>query len=109
MICGIGTDIAKVSRFKKWIDNPEMINHFFNEKEVKESGCESALCQHYAARFALGRSSGEGNGYPCQYSPLENSMDRGIVLASQRVGHDWAAELNWSKLKGSVKTKQNDF
>jgi holo-[acyl-carrier protein] synthase len=52
MICGIGTDIAKVSRFKKWIDNPEMINHFFNEKEVKDSACESALCQHYAARFA---------------------------------------------------------
>ena len=25
MICGIGTDIAKVSRFKKWIDNPEII------------------------------------------------------------------------------------
>ena len=52
MICGIGTDIAKVSRFKKWIDNPEMINHFFNEKEVKDSACESALCHHYAARLA---------------------------------------------------------
>ena len=25
----------------------------------------------------LGRSSGEGNGCPLQYSPLENSMDRG--------------------------------
>ena len=25
----------------------------------------------------LGRSSGEGNGYPLQYSCLENSMDRG--------------------------------
>ena len=25
----------------------------------------------------LGRSSGEGNGYPLQYSRLENSMDRG--------------------------------
>ena len=24
-----------------------------------------------------GRSSGEGNGYPFQYSNLENSMDRG--------------------------------
>ena len=24
-----------------------------------------------------GRSPGEGNGYPCQYSCLENSMDRG--------------------------------
>ena len=25
----------------------------------------------------LGRSPGEGNGYPLQYSCLENSMDRG--------------------------------
>ena len=25
----------------------------------------------------LGRSSGEGNGYPLQYSHLENFMDRG--------------------------------
>ena len=25
----------------------------------------------------LGRSSGEGNGYPLQYSSFENSMDRG--------------------------------
>ena len=32
----------------------------------------------------LGRSPGEGKGYPLQYSGLENSM------GSQRVGHDWA-------------------
>ena len=36
-----------------------------------------------------GRSPGEGNGYPLQYSCLENSMDRGawwaIVVGSQRV------------------------
>ena len=31
----------------------------------------------------LGRSTGEGKGYPLQYSDLENS-------GSQRVGHDWA-------------------
>ena len=35
----------------------------------------------------LGRSPGEGNGYPLQYSGLENSMDC-IVRGSQRVGHD---------------------
>ena len=35
----------------------------------------------------LGRSPGEGNGYPLQYSGLENSMDC-IVMGSQRVGHD---------------------
>ena len=36
---------------------------------------------------------GEGNGYPLQYSCLENSMDRGAWWATfhdglQRVGHD---------------------
>ena len=29
--------------------------------------------------FESGRSPGEGNGYPLQYSCLENSMDRGLV------------------------------
>ena len=39
-----------------------------------------------------GRSPGEGNGNPLQYSCLGNPMDRGIWHAaahgSQRVGHD---------------------
>ena len=40
----------------------------------------------------LGRSPGEGNGTPLQYSCLENSMDRGAwglqSMRSQRVRHD---------------------
>ena len=40
----------------------------------------------------LGRSPGEGNGNPLQYSCLENSMDGepgGLQsMGSQRVGHD---------------------
>ena len=40
----------------------------------------------------LGRSPGEGNGNPLQYSCLENPMDRGawqaIVHGVTRVGHD---------------------
>ena len=39
-----------------------------------------------------GRSPGEGNGNPLQYSCLKNSMDRGAwwakSMGSQRVGHD---------------------
>ena len=39
-----------------------------------------------------GRSPGEGNGNPLQYSYLENSMDGGACrlqyMGSQRVGHD---------------------
>ena len=40
----------------------------------------------------LGRSPGGGNGNPCQYSCLENSMDRADwqlqSMGLQRVGHD---------------------
>ena len=43
----------------------------------------------------LGRSPGEGNGKPLQYSCLENPMDRGEPaelqsMGSQGVGHDSA-------------------
>ena len=50
----------------------------------------------------LGRSPGEGNSYPLQYSCLENSMDRGArwttVHGLTKAGHDWASNTN----KGSV-------
>ena len=36
----------------------------------------------------LGRSLGEGKGYPLQYSGLENSMDCISSMGSQRVRHD---------------------
>ena len=48
----------------------------------------------------LGRSSGEGNGTPLQYSCLENPMDgkpdRLQSMGSQRAGHDWATSLSLS-------------
>ena len=44
-----------------------------------------------------GKSPGEGNGNPFQYSCLENPLDRGtwqaIVHGVSRVGHDWATSL----------------
>ena len=36
----------------------------------------------------LGRSTGEGIGYPLQYSGLENSMDSIDCGVATRVGHD---------------------
>ena len=49
----------------------------------------------------LGRSPGEGNDNPLQYSCLENSMDGGVWWAIQsmrlqRAGHDWATSLTHS-------------
>ena len=42
-----------------------------------------------------GRSPEEDNGYPPQYSCLENSMDRGAwwSMGSQKVGHDWTTNI----------------
>ncbi len=52
MIFGIGTDIAKVSRFEKWTENPGMIERYFNAEEMFGGGSLNSACQHYAARFA---------------------------------------------------------
>ena len=52
MIAGIGTDIAEVKRFEKWVQNPQMLERFFNEKEHSTAKSDSAKCQHYAVRFA---------------------------------------------------------
>ena len=52
----------------------------------KESACNAG---DLGLISGLGRSPGEGNGYPLQYSGLENSMDC-IVHGVTRVGHDCA-------------------
>ena len=51
------------------------------------AGTESACnAEDLGSIPGLGRSPGEGNSYPLQYSGLENSMDC-IVHGLQRVGH----------------------
>ena len=48
----------------------------------KESACSAGDLDSI---LGLGRSLGEGNGYPLQYSCLENLMDRGA----------WPATIHW--------------
>ena len=48
-------------------------------KDGKESACSA---RDLGSIPELGRSSGEGNGNPLQYSYLENSMDRGAWQAT---------------------------
>ena len=52
----------------------DMAEGFPGGSDVKESACSVGDPDSIPG---LGRSSGEGNGYPLQYSYLENSMDRG--------------------------------
>ena len=62
----------------------------------KESACHAG---DPGLNPGLERSPGEGNGYPLQYSCLENPMDRGAwwaiqSMGSQWVGHDWATNTH---------------
>ena len=47
---------------------------FSGGSDGKEGTCNSG---DLGSILVPGRSPGEGNGYPLQYSCLENSMDRG--------------------------------
>ena len=60
----------------------------------KESACSAG---DWGLIPELGRSPGDGNGYPLQYSCLENSMDRG----------DWQATVH--ELKESDMTERPTF
>ena len=55
----------------------------------KESSCNAG---NLGLIPRLGRSPGEGNGYPLQYSGLENSMDRGAWWA---IVHGVAKSWTW--------------
>ena len=54
----------------------------------------------------LGRSPGEGNGCPLQYSFLENSMNKGARQATfhgvAKSGHDWATNTKILMLRSWV-------
>ena len=56
--------------------------------DSKESAC---IVEDLGSISGLGRSPGEGNGNPLQYSCLENSMHKGAwwatVMRLQSVGH----------------------
>ena len=52
---------------------------FPDGSDSKESACNTG---DPGLISRSGRSPGEGNGYPLQYSCLENSMDRGAWCAT---------------------------
>ena len=89
-------DLQSCGRF--WCTTKWFHFFFFNRFP---SGSDSKVSAHSAGDLGSipgsGRSPGEGNGNPLQYSCLENSMDGGAWWATvhglQRVGYDWARSL----------------
>ena len=86
------TSYQAPARFLPWIIQPQMsvagLPRWRNGINMPASAGGS---RDISSIPELGRSPGEGNGDPLQYSCLENSMDRGVwwPMESQRVRHDW--------------------
>ena len=88
-----------------WINllNMKLNMGFSGSWDGRESNCNVG---DLALIPGLGRSPGEVNSYPLQYSCLENSMDRGawqaIVHGVRRVRQDWAANtftFTWTNMR----------
>ena len=82
-----------VQWLRLWVPNAGGLGSmgFPGGSEGKESACNVG---DLGSISGLGRSSGEGNGYPLQYSGLENCMDRG---AWQGTVHGVAK--SWTQLR----------
>ena len=77
------------------------LSHWTDKWDEKSSsdGQESACnAVDLGSIPGLGRSLGEGHGYPLQYSCLENFMDRGAWEATvhgvEKVRHDWVTNTH---------------
>ena len=113
MIFGIGTDIAQVNRFEKWVKNPQMFMRFFNSAEIMEKGSVGAKCQHYAARFAakeaFSKALGTGiAGFGLREVFIENDElgkpelkveGKALELLKERAGDDFCLHVSLSHEK----------
>ena len=65
---------------------------FLGGSDSKESAYNAGDSGDLGSIPRLGRSPGEGNDYPLQYSWLEDSMDRG----AWRGDSPWACKESWT-------------
>ena len=82
-----------------------MFRDFPGGLDLKESACNMG---NLGLILGLGRSPGEGNGNPLQYSCLKNPMNRGAwqgahaTMGSNRVRHDWVTNTFTSFILNSA-------
>ena len=75
-----GTLVGKIPRIRDRLPTPVFLG-FPGGSDGKESPCSVGDLDLI---LGLGRSPGEGNGYPLRYSDLENSMDRIVDGVARR-------------------------
>ena len=82
-----------VTKSQTWLSNWTELNRTWLFIPVTK-----LQCRRLGSDSLVGRIPRKGNGYPLQYSCLENSMVRGdwwaICMRLQRVRHDWATNTH---------------
>ena len=80
-------------------------------QEVKNPPASAGDAEGQGSVPGLGRCPGEGNGYPLQYSCLENSMDRGAWWATvHRVAKSWTClSRSWTFLLWDSTLRQHSL
>lgn len=65
MIIGMGIDIVKIDRMKKWTVRPLLMERYFHEKEIEDvrsKGAKARAAMFFAARFAAKEAFGKALG-----------------------------------------------
>lgn len=65
MIAGLGIDIVHVDRIRRWLEQPGLVDRFFNPLEVEAARSRGAgealsLAARFAAKEAFGKALGTG-------------------------------------------------
>ena len=73
---------VNLNKFIKKVNNRKQIDKAFQLPGSSDNKASAYSVEDLGLIPGLGRSAGEGNGNPLQYSCLENSMDRGAWWAT---------------------------
>ncbi|MDR0785791.1 MAG: holo-ACP synthase [Treponema sp.] len=62
---GIGVDVVRVERFKRWLEKPLLLERFFHAEELavvlsRGAGKTQSLAARFAAKEAFGKALGTG-------------------------------------------------
>jgi len=75
MITGIGIDIVEIKRMERWIEDPKLLNRYFNNDELKSiSEKKTSMAQTLAARFAAKEAFGKALGTGLAQIALKDIM-----------------------------------
>ena len=89
MIAGIGVDAVQISRMKKWADNPDLLERFFDARELlvlreRGKGITRSVASHFAAKEAFCKALGTGfSGIVLKDIMVLNQKDERPVLFAE--------------------------